>query len=292
MEGACEHAVAAARPTSTPAAREVPEDAMTRSNETDGMIDTVEFRLDAAGSTHIGRRRQRNDDAYLVELDRGLFAVADGVGGRLHGDVASERAIEVVNAFFGADTTWPMEAGGKRDDVRAFFVAALKHANEVLRSESQQQPHDFRMATTFAGLLVDEDRVCIAHVGDSRVGRLRDEQIEWLTQDHNMANAFIERGEPEQRARAMPNAKALTRALGLEASIKVSALLMPLLVSDLFLVCTDGLYGTVPDAEIAAILVGCDDVGAVVEQLIARANERGGPDNITAVLLRAEARGG
>jgi serine/threonine protein phosphatase PrpC len=250
------------------------------------------LRIDAAAGTDRGRRRVRNEDALGVFPDLGLFAVADGVGSRLNGDVASERAIEVVSAFFGADTTWPMEADGKRDDVQAFFVAALKHANEVLRSESQQQPQDFRMATTFAGVLVDKDRVCIAHVGDSRVGRLRDEHLEWLTQDHNMANAFIERGEPEQRARAMPNAKALTRALGLEPSVKVSAQILPLLIGDLFLLCTDGLHGTLPNAEIAAVLVGCEDVGAAVERLVARANERGGPDNITAVLLHAEARGG
>jgi PPM family protein phosphatase len=251
-----------------------------------------ETQIDATGGTDRGRRRVRNEDAFGVFPEIGLFAVADGVGGRLQGDVASERAIEEVSTFLGADRTWPMEAEGKRDDLGAHFVAAVKHANERIHLGGHHQPKEQCMATTFAGILVDHDRACIAHVGDSRVYRLREHAIEALTDDHSLANELIRRAvASSENAEAIPNGRALARALGLKETVEVSVRLEALRMGDVFLACTDGLHGVVSASEITEILAEMTSAGAAVDRLIACANAGGGPDNVTAVVLRVESPG-
>jgi serine/threonine protein phosphatase PrpC len=246
------------------------------------------FHIEAADGTDPGRRRPRNEDAVIVFPEIGLYAVADGVSTRPRGNMASECALEHVSAFLGADRTWPMEAEGRRDDVRAHFVAAVEYANEALHREAAAWAKGRGPATTFAGLLVDEERACLAHVGDSRGYRLRDGTFEALTEDDSYANEFIRRGVPREEAHTMENANVLTCALGLSATVDVTARVEVLRAGDVFLACTDGLHGVVPVDEIAGILVENADVNVAAAKLIERANEFGGPDNVSVVLVRVE----
>jgi serine/threonine protein phosphatase PrpC len=242
--------------------------------------------LDAAGASHTGRRRPHNEDAFGVRPELGLFMVADGVARNAGGAVASSLAVELVPGFLRGDATWPDGVAGDRDDPRGVLVAAVTLANERIHRAGLQRADLHRMATTFAGVLVDGERVAVVHVGDSRVYRLRGERLEALTEDHTFANALIAEGTPEHEALALPNAPMLVRALGAKERVDVSARIETAAPGDVLLLCTDGLHGVLAAPEIAGIILEASDLRAVAERLVARTNERGGPDNVTVVLVR------
>src|SRR6185437_16914945 len=231
--------------------------------------------------------RPRNEDAFIAVHALALFAVADGVSTRPHGEQASAVAIERVCAFLQRDRTWPMEA----DDALGLLVAAVKHANEHLHREAQEWPKCQGPATTFAALLLHGAHACIVHVGDSRVYRLREGELQPLTEDHTFANDCIRQGATPDEACKMRNAGVLTRGLGLNATVDVTGQAHPLQVGDVLLVCSDGLHHVVPDADIAYILTETPNAALAVARLIERANEAGGPDNISVVVVRV-AKGG
>jgi serine/threonine protein phosphatase PrpC len=179
--------------------------------------------FEAAGTTHPGRRRTGNEDAFAVLPELGLFMVADGVARNAAGDVASAMAVELVGRFLRGDATWPPGVPGDGSDPLALFVAAVKRANERIFHTGQRREDRRGMATTFAGVLLDEGRVRIVHAGDSRVYRLRGRMLEPLTEDHSFANAMVAQGMPEAEALALPRAPMLTRALGAGEKLEVSA---------------------------------------------------------------------
>jgi protein phosphatase len=243
--------------------------------------------MQAAGATHPGRRRQTNEDSFAVRLDLGLFMVADGVATRAEGDVASSTAIELIAGFFAdPSATWPPDVVGTLEDPRARFMAAVKHANQHVHRLAQRVPRGEGMATTFAGIFVEKEHVCVVHAGDSRVYRLRAGTLEALTADHNFANELIARGMPREIAEARGDRYALTRALGLQERIAIATRHETALPGDLVLLCSDGLTDAVTDGELTLMLVEAGDLATTVDQLIGRANENGGPDNVTAVLVR------
>jgi protein phosphatase len=240
--------------------------------------------IEADGATHVGRRRVRNEDACGVFPELGLFAVADGVATRPDGDIASEMAIDLVRSFL--VHVGKTGAAGWLDDAPTRFVAAVHHANDRIYRSGRSQVSMRGMAATFAGVLLDGPRLHVLHVGDSRVYRLRGGQLEALTADHSFANDLIAGGMPAAEAEAMPAGAALSRALGIEPHVDVTIRLEAAEPGDVLLLCSDGLHGVVPAAEIAGILGALGGVEAMVDALIARANERGGPDNVTAVIVR------
>jgi protein phosphatase len=240
------------------------------------------YHIEAAGSTDRGRRRPRNEDAFIAIDDLGLFAVADGVSTRPHGAMASEFALERVITFLKADRTWPMEA----DDALGLLVAAVRHANEHLHHQAWDWPRGEGPATTFAGMLVHDAHACIAHVGDSRVYLLRDGDLTALTEDHSYAAEYMRLGATPEDARKMRDARVLTRALGLGASVDVTGHLELLKTGDVLMACSDGLYGVVPAPEVKDLLTDAVSADVAVDQLIARANGGGGPDNIAVVVVR------
>ena len=248
--------------------------------------------FEAAGATHPGLRRPANEDAFALLPELGLFMVANGVSRNAAGKVASAMAVDLVGRFLRGDATWPPGVPGDDSDPLAFFVAAVKRANERIFHTGQRRDDRRGMATTFAGVLVDEGRVRVVHAGDSRVYRLRGRTLERLTEDHSFANEMIAQGMPEAEALALPQAPMLTRALGVGETVAVSARLESAAPGDVLLGCTDGLHGVVAAPEIAGIVMEARDPQAAVRRLIARANERGGPDNVTAVLVRWTGTGG
>jgi serine/threonine protein phosphatase PrpC len=245
------------------------------------------LRVEAAGTTDVGRHRAVNEDSFVVAPGVGLYAVADGVGGRPAGHLASRLAVEqVLKGVADEIGDHADHSGGAA--LRRRLVSAIEHANQAILS-SPERPQG-GMATTLAGVLVDGVAYCIAHVGDSRIYRLRDDVLELLTSDHTVVNEAIWRGEPVERALARPDRSAITRALGVSRQPKVTARLGRAAPGDLLLLCTDGLHRMVSDAEIERILLDADHVAHGVNQLVQRANENGGKDNVTVVALRWETR--
>ena len=250
------------------------------------------LQVEAFGNTDTGRERDRNEDSFAVVHQHGLFMVADGVGGALAGDVASKMALECVReAFENTDMTWPMAAGDEHRAPGARLMhAGLQRANTRIRGVASCEPDKAGMGTTFAAVLALADRVVIMHVGDSRVYRLRGRRFEQLTEDHNLLNEFIHAGlwDPEDDVANFPhpNPHAITRAVGGEDELEVDARIDAPQRGDVYLVCSDGLYGMVDDRTLKSVLLQHQDLTLAVARLIELANENGGLDNITAVLVR------
>jgi len=229
----------------------------------------------AAGITDTGRRRLRNEDAFICEPP--LFAVADGMGGARAGEVAAGLA---ATAF--------EEAG---DDVQggSGLEALIEEANRRIWERSVTDPATAGMGAVITAALVDSDAgtVTIGHVGDSRAYRIRDGSIEQLTTDHSLVAELVESGvlTPEEAERH-PQRSAITRALGTEPAVSVDTLTVDAEPADLFLLCSDGLSSMLEDEEIAELVSSADsEPAAAVEALVQAANVRGGEDNVTVVLF-------
>ncbi|MFO7572005.1 MAG: Stp1/IreP family PP2C-type Ser/Thr phosphatase [Gaiellaceae bacterium] len=229
----------------------------------------------AAGLTDTGRRRLRNEDAFVCEPP--LFAVADGMGGARAGEIAAGLAAGVLEE----------SADGVRGPEG--IAALITEANRRIWERALADPETAGMGTTVTAALVDEatGTVTIGHVGDSRAYLLRDGELEQLTADHSLVAELVESGllTPEEAERH-PQRSAITRALGTEPTVEVDAFTIDGRPGDLFLLCSDGLPIMVGDAEVRAIVEEAQGEPAeAAEALVAAANARGGQDNITAVLF-------
>lgn len=239
--------------------------------------------IESAGRTHVGRRRTDNEDRFAVLDALGLYLVADGTGGHPRGDMAAKLAISSVSAFFeDPSSTWPpgIDASAMR------LVAGIKVANEEIRRVATRCLGERPMGATFAGIHVKEDGLCIAHVGNSRCYRFRDRELHQLTEDHTLLHDLLWAGVPLDMAEARPNKHALTRVLGVARSVEVTARYEANKPGDIVLLCTDGLTRVVENNEIAGILAFGGNLDAMAARLIVRANDNGGPDNVTCVLVR------
>jgi serine/threonine protein phosphatase PrpC len=253
------------------------------------------MRLEFAAGSDIGRRRKGNEDSLFVNPEMGLFVVADGMGGHAAGEVASRVAVEAINEFIcltsrDNEITWPFGLDENMSYDGNRLKTAIRYANEKVLQETQQQNEYEGMATTVVAALVDQSTVNLAHVGDSRIYLARDGQLRQLTSDHSWVNEQIQNGiiSPDQ-ARTHPLRNVVTRALGGRSDIEVDMQEITALEGDVLLLCTDGLTTMLPDEEIAACIdsaIGSAEQTA--RELIDAANERGGEDNITVVLIKFE----
>jgi PPM family protein phosphatase len=236
-----------------------------------------------AALSDIGRRRTRNEDAFLALPERGLFAVADGMGGHAAGDVASRLVIEALRRTVLADS--PPDDTSDEASLRAAFAAARDALLDAVRST----PNHADMGTTLAVVLLDADGLgaTLAHVGDSRIYRRRGNRLELLTTDHTWVQEQVAAGMlTPAEARHHPHAPLLTRVLDARGGGAPDVARIDLEPQDTLLLCTDGLTGPLTDAELAALLAEPLDPDRLVRRLIDAANARGGPDNITAVVVR------
>ncbi|HXG76969.1 MAG TPA: Stp1/IreP family PP2C-type Ser/Thr phosphatase [Gaiellaceae bacterium] len=229
----------------------------------------------AAGVTDTGRRRLRNEDAFVCAPP--LFAVADGMGGARAGEIAARLAASAL------------EEGGSRQRGPEGVVALIAEANRRIWERSLQDPQTAGMGTTVTAALVDDETgtVAIGHVGDSRAYLLRDGSLEQLTTDHSLVAELVESGvlTPEEAERH-PQRSAITRALGTEPTVEVDAFTVEARPGDLFLICSDGLSTMLSDEDVLAALAGAGgDPARSAEALVAAANARGGEDNVTVVLF-------
>lgn len=251
-----------------------------------------DMKLEFAGDTHVGMKRERNEDSLLIMPEENLFVVADGMGGHASGEIASKLAVETIKNFFidtaqDRDITWPFSTG-KEDDYDANrLVTSIKLANQRIFEASNSQPHLRGMGTTAVCAFLSDTRLLIAHVGDSRCYLFREGKLEAITEDHSLLNDFRRslNLSPEEEKR-FPHKNIIVRALGMKNTVDVDLNIMSPRLGDTYLLCSDGLTGEVDDPDIEKILCEERSLSKACARLVQMANDAGGRDNITVILLR------
>ena len=245
--------------------------------------------------TDVGRKRKGNEDSLFLNPEQRLFVVADGMGGHAAGEIASKVAVDSINEFVcltGGDEeiTWPFGLDETISYDGNRLKTAIRHANRKVLEATKEKTEYEGMATTVAAVLVDGDTANIGHVGDSRIYLFTGGELTQLTSDHSWVNEQILNGViSADQARSHPLRNVVTRALGGKLDLAVDIQVRPMKPGELLLLCSDGLTTMVPDEDIARILGAAGgDVDRAARDLVAEANERGGEDNITVVLLKFE----
>ena len=256
------------------------------------------IRLSWAVATHPGLRRDSNEDAYAARPDLGLFIVADGMGGHAAGEVASRAAADTIESFAhdtrsrDLNSTWPFPFDPALSIDANRLKAAFRLANRNIADRMAAEPELRGMATTGSAVLLHETadgiQAAIGHVGDSRVYLYRGAELRQVTDDHSWVGEQIRAGAmTDADARRHPWRNVVTRAISGGADPEVDVVEMPLQAGDRLLLCSDGLSGVVLEDAIAT-LTGAGTLETACEALIAAANDAGGPDNITTVLIQID----
>ena len=231
--------------------------------------------------THRGNVRPINEDSFLMPENDGLVLVADGMGGHLAGEVASRMAIEAVQR---------MARENERPGIAA-LREAVACAHETILAHAQDHIECAGMGTTLSVLWLGENYAYIAHVGDSRIYRLREGSLTQITQDHSLVEELVRAGLiTREQARTHPRRNIITRALGTHGENEPDLLVTDVQDGDVFLLCTDGLTGMVPDDEIERTLRDCG-IEAAADRLLALALDAGGRDNVTLILCARKGAG-
>lgn len=251
------------------------------------------LKITSCGITDLGRKRTNNEDNYLINDELGLYLVADGMGGHAGGEFASQIAVNTVEEVFanlGAATIPPVlvDEISPEDLTRERLEYAIRLAGRRIYEKALDEPEYRGMGTTALALYVQKDRAFISHVGDSRGYRIRDNTIEQLTEDHSLVNEQIKAGliSPEH-AKTHRLKNIITRSLGYQEEVEVDTRIEKIQEGEIFLLCSDGLSNLVEEDEMLQIITRCHFSEAPWD-LVKLANERGGDDNITAVLTRID----
>ena len=261
-------------------------------------IDTP-YQIEAEGLTDVGRKRQLNEDAIRLDPEQRLYLLADGLGGHQAGEVASELAVETIRDFLARfnplEDTWPVEIDPSRSDRANVLTTGIQMANRAIFSRGRKETSQAGMATTLVALQIVEQAAVIAHVGDSRLYRIRDDKMRQLTQDHNVINELrrqnrLSNDAAEQEDRSSRFRHVLTRALGQAETVAIDLREEPLQDRDLFLLCSDGLSNMVSDDRALALIRQADHLSVACRALVDEANRNGGKDNISCILVRCTLR--
>jgi serine/threonine protein phosphatase PrpC len=235
------------------------------------------FRISQAGATDVGLQRSHNEDAILIDAERGVFGICDGMGGHASGAVASQLAIATIAEVL---------ARGPAND-QELLVGAILAANQVVYERSAADPECHGMGTTVVGIRFDGDRLHVCHVGDSRIYLLRGGQLFQITRDHSLINLYAD--HPDLVGKLGPaHSNIIVRAIGLREIVEVEHSVLPLEDGDLFLLCSDGLVDMAEDWMVREILTTGESLEDTVATLIRAANNHGGADNVSVILARAE----
>ncbi|MGH7700542.1 MAG: Stp1/IreP family PP2C-type Ser/Thr phosphatase [Gemmatimonadales bacterium] len=239
--------------------------------------------ITSAGRTDVGVIRSGNEDSYLMVPERGIFVVADGMGGHAAGEVASEMAVRLIARELGS------LRGLGDEQVAELMRAAIRAANSAIFQRTLTE-HDKRgMGTTVTALMLYEGRFLIGQVGDSRAYLQREGKLTQVTKDHSYVQEQVDAGylTPEQ-ARTHPYSNVITRCVGANADVMPDVYVGAAKANDLFLLASDGLTGMLEDYQMGEVLAGADMPQRMVDELIAGANRHGGLDNITAIVVRVD----
>jgi PPM family protein phosphatase len=253
------------------------------------------MRAVAAGLSDVGLQREHNEDSFVVLKEYDLYVVADGMGGHRAGDVASRIATETISEFFRStaneDVTWPFHFDTSLSEEENRLLTGIRVANRQIFERSTRSREYHGMGTTVVGAMFspEKGRMYIGHVGDSRCYRVRAGHIQLLTRDHSLINDYLLAMPDltdEQKSELPKNV--ITRALGMQDHVVVDLQSDEPRPGDVYVLCSDGLSGMVSDEDIQQIVTVAPDIREACRKLIQRANERGGEDNITAVLIQLE----
>ncbi len=252
--------------------------------------------VQGAVRTDVGKVRSINEDAFGFFPTSDFYVVADGMGGHVGGEVASAVAVESMHASLQAtrdeDLTAAFDQYGRRSVAGRRLLIAAGQANSQILAKSQEEPDLAGMGTTIAAVLFEEinKQVSICHVGDSRVFRVRANRIEQLTEDHTLVQQLIRDGKITlQEAQTYPHRHVLLQALGTSPVVEPSLRIEEALALDVFVLCSDGIHGVVTEEEILAAVERIPhDPQQVCDALVELANQRGGADNCTVLILRYE----
>ena len=239
------------------------------------------LRVEMAAATDVGQIRERNEDALRIFPDAGVAVLSDGMGGHNAGNVASHMAVEIIASELVTDA-------GDRPLTEDSLVDALASANESIRAVARSQPECHGMGATVVVAAFLGHRLLAAHLGDSRLYRYWNDQLQQLTEDHTLAQQYVNQGVIGAReAKNWVGRNMLVRGLGIDRKVKPGLTEATLQHGQVYLLCSDGLTDAVSDEEIARVLQNeQESVEDIVEQLIRRANANGGPDNISVIVAR------
>ncbi len=235
--------------------------------------------MEYSAKTDVGKKRIQNEDSYLVngEIDGGIFIVADGMGGHNAGEVASLDACRITESFI-------LESENKDENA---IVAAIKKANRDIFQRASENNAMRGMGTTIDVCYITKNLLTIGHVGDSRVYVINQSGIKQITHDHSVVGMMLEEGTiSEEEARLHPQRNIITRAVGTSVNVEVDVEKYSLDENDTILMCTDGLTGMVTPSEICSIVLNAQSLIDACNALVSKANENGGKDNITVILIK------
>jgi protein phosphatase len=250
--------------------------------------------LELASKTDTGRIRSKNEDAIAVSATHGIAILADGMGGYSAGEVAAHIATDVLQES--------LENGLKRLEgqlqdlltirarqIQNLMVESIELANSAVIEAARAEPQYQGMGTTLVAAIFHNDKVTVAHVGDSRAYRLRQGELKQITRDHSLLQEQIDAGliSPEW-ARFSQNKNLVTRAVGVDPDMKVEIHDHPIEPGEIYLLCSDGLSDMLTDEEMCEILTGVGSLQRACDELVHQANQNGGHDNISVILVRVQ----
>jgi len=251
--------------------------------------------IESWGTTDVGMKRRLNEDVFEIDDTVGAYIVADGMGGHSAGEVASRLAVDAIVEHLReripllGEATWPDHWEGERSGSGNLLADAIVEGHRAVLAAVGSDTELKGMGTTVVAAVLDrgQGRLVIGHVGDSRAYRLRGGRLELLTEDHSWVHEQVREGNlSEEAARTHPLKNVVTQALGGSAEPVVDILETDAEVGDLYLLCSDGLNTMLTDEEIGRILLDASGLPEAGQNLVIAANEHGGNDNITVVLLK------
>jgi serine/threonine protein phosphatase PrpC len=251
----------------------------------------VQQAIEIASQTHSGMVRSHNEDSVVCDASLGLAVVADGMGGYNAGEVASGIAVSVVSAEIKRRmaSEHPEDKNESGEEVgRALLRDSIVKANNAIFTAARGHPQYSGMGTTLVSSLFFDNRVAVAHVGDSRMYRLRGENLAAITRDHSLLQEQIDSGMiSKEDARMSRNKNLVTRAVGIDAGVEVETGVHDVQVEDIYLLCSDGLNDMVEDKDIGGALnLLRANLPLAANRLVQMANDNGGRDNVSVVLIK------
>jgi PPM family protein phosphatase len=237
--------------------------------------------------SHTGMVREINEDSYNVIAGYpGVpvsFIIADGMGGHNSGEIASKAAVDFISNYI---LQYP-ELISDVDDISNGIKEIMLKANEEVYNLSMEQEENYGMGTTLITAVINNQRLFIGHIGDSRVYLIRDGELQRVTTDHSLIEELVANGTlTREEAKVHPNKNVITRALGCDENIQIDTYISNMKDEDIYILCTDGLTNKVSEDEILEVVEKVEDPNAACEELIKKANGNGGEDNITVIVIK------